>query len=86
MGLTFTGVEPPDRLILEKWIAELSGDPSCVEASHNTVEHHSPEIPLNELCDVLNKIITTLMDNHILPDAEGKSMLQKLSRVNCTPR
>jgi hypothetical protein len=86
MGLIFTVVEPAERLILEKWIAELSGDPSCVEASHNTVEHHSPEIPLNELCDVLNKIITTLMDNHILPDAEGKSMLQRLSRENCAPK
>jgi hypothetical protein len=86
MGLIFSVVQPAERLILEKWIAELSGEPSCAEANHNTVETHSPEISLNELCDVLNKIISTLIDNHILPDAEGKSMLQKLSRVNCTPR
>ena len=86
MGLIFTVVEPAQRLILEKWIAELSGEPSCAEANHNTVETHSSEISLNELCDALNKIIIALIDNHILPDAEGKSMLQKLSRVNCTPR
>jgi hypothetical protein len=86
MGLIFTVVEPAERLILEKWIAELSGEPSCIEANHNAVEPHPPEISLNELCDVLNKIIATLIDNHMLPDAEGKSMLQKLSRVNCAPK
>ena len=86
MGLIFTVVEPAQRLILEKWIAELSGEPSGAEANHNTVETHSSEISLNELCDVLNKIITTLIDNHILPDAEGKSMLQRLTRGNCAPQ
>jgi PilZ domain len=86
MGLIFTVVEPADRSILEKWIAELNGEPSCVEANYKIVENHSPEISLNELCDVLNKIITTLIDNHILPDAEGRSMLQRLSRANCAPR
>jgi PilZ domain len=86
MGLIFTVVEPAQRLILEKWIGELSGEPSCAEANHNTVETHSPEISLNELCDVLNKIITALIDNHILPDAEGKSMLQRLTRGNCAPQ
>jgi hypothetical protein len=86
MGLIFTVVEPAQRLILEKWIAELSGEPSCAEANHSTVETHSSEISLNELCDVLNKIITTLIDNHILPDAEGKSMLQRLTRGNCAPQ
>lgn len=86
MGLIFTVVEPADRSILEKWIAGLSGEPPCLEANHHAVEHHSAQISLNELCDVLNGIITTLIDKHILPDAEGQSMLQKLSRVNCTPR
>jgi hypothetical protein len=86
MGLIFTVVEPADRLILEKWIAELSGEPSCVEANHNAVEHHSAEISLNELCDVLNQVIISLIDNHILPDSEGRSMLQRLSRANCAPR
>jgi hypothetical protein len=86
MGLIFTVVEPADRSILEKWIAELSGDPSCVEANQDTVEHHSTEISLNELCDVLNGIINTLIDKHILPDAEGKSMLQRLARGNCAPK
>ena len=84
MGLIFTVVEPADRLILEKWIAALSGEPPCLEANHNTVEHHSAETSLNELCDVLNGIITTLIDKHILPDAKGKSMLQRLSRVHAT--
>jgi hypothetical protein len=86
MGLIFTVVEPAERLILERWIAELSGEPSCVEANYKILENHSPEISLNELCDVLNKIITTLIDKHILPDGEGRSMLQRLSRVNCAPR
>lgn len=82
MGLIFTVVEPADRLILEKWIAELSGEPSCLEANHNTIERQSAEISLNELCDVMNGIIAALIDKHILPDAEGKSMLQRLSRVH----
>jgi hypothetical protein len=86
MGLIFTVVEPADRLILEKWIAELSGEPSCLETNHNTIEHHSGEISLRELCDVLSGVITTLIDKHILPHAEGQSMLRKLSRENCTPR
>ncbi len=86
MGLIFTAVDPAELLILEKWIAEFSGDPSHAEVTQKTVENQGSESALIELSVVLNEIITALVRKRILTDAEGKAMLQKLSHLGCAPR
>jgi hypothetical protein len=75
MGLMFTVVEPTECLILEKWIAKLSGEPSCLEANHATVDNHSPEIHLNELCDVLKPV-----RQRRFPDTRGTQQHYRVPR------
>ncbi len=85
MGLAFTVIEPEQRWILEKWLAELRGEPSP--------EHESAEKPRDsgivkqnetaqstnsERSYVLNELIIALMRKRVLTDAEGKALLQKL--------
>jgi hypothetical protein len=85
MGLMFTSIEPEQRWTLEKWLAELRGEP--------TVERESPKEPKvsslpesaestnganSEQSYVLNELIIALMRKRVLTDAEGKALLQKL--------
>jgi hypothetical protein len=85
MGLMFTVIEPEQRWILEKWLAELRGDPSsetnvALEPQHGGMPEQSqpPKASNSEHSYVLNELIIALMRKRVLTDAEGKALLQKL--------
>jgi hypothetical protein len=82
MGVTFTEIDASQLQVLEKWIAELSGD-AVPEAKAAAKSEPEPEIPsaesrIDEQRYVLNELIITLIRKRVLSDAEGKSLLQKL--------
>jgi len=85
MGLMFTAIEPEQRWMLEKWLAELRGEPSsegetAEEPKDSAVATQSgPAKSTNsEQSYVLNELIIALMRKRVLTDAEGKALLQKL--------
>ena len=85
MGLMFTAIEPEQRWMLEKWLAELRGEPSsegetAEEPKDSAVATQSgPAKSANsEQSYVLNELIIALMRKRVLTDAEGKALLQKL--------
>jgi hypothetical protein len=87
MGLMFTGIEPDQRWVLEKWLAELRGEPSREQesapapkpANGRIAEQMEPAATTNsEQNYVLNELIIALMRKRVLTDAEGKALLQKL--------
>jgi hypothetical protein len=82
MGLMFTAVEPEQLPVLERWLAELSGEahPDPVVAKQEKLAEKTAvsSAPQREQNYVLNELIIALMRKHVLSDAEGKALLQKL--------
>jgi hypothetical protein len=81
MGLLFTEVDREHVPVLEKWLAELSGEATPEsEAAEAVTQGNPPESAHLEVHNVLNELITALMRKRVLNDAEGKALLQKLTR------
>jgi hypothetical protein len=86
MGVMFTGIEPEQRWTLEKWLAELRGEPATELEAQQPKNGHSTKPSetakhsesSSEPSYVLNELIITLMRKRVLTDAEGKALLQKL--------
>jgi hypothetical protein len=79
MGLIFTEVEPSQRPLLQRWIAELSGELAPEpKTPKEEQENRSEESSNAEQRYVLNELIITLIRKHVLTDAEGKTLLKKL--------
>ena len=79
MGLTFTNIEPSQRPVLERWIAELSGEvdpePKAGPKEPETVSTGAGDYGQRY---VLNELVIMLIRKRLLTDAEGKTLLQKL--------
>ena len=81
MGISFSQPEPLQRVILKKWIDELSGaapldfEPIDTEASASADSAHK-----DAQLHVLQELITALMRKNTLSEAEGKALLQNLSK------
>jgi hypothetical protein len=83
MGLMFTAIDPEQLLVLERWLAELSGEasePSIVETKSPIQKSVADGPPSHEQNYVLNELIIALMRKNVLSDLEGKALLQKLLR------
>jgi hypothetical protein len=81
MGISFAQPDPVQRAILKKWIDELSG---AVEADFEPSETDAPNSAAATHKDaqlhVLQELITALMRKNTLSEAEGKALLQNLSK------
>jgi PilZ domain len=79
MGLGFTKIEPERQAILDRWLAELSGESlrevKALEDDEPVAREASAE---SEARFVLNELIVTLMRKQMLTEPEGKAMLKKL--------
>ena len=81
MGLVFTAAEPEQLWILEKWLAELSGElPPESETREQDKQARAEESLKEEQQYVLNDLIIALMRKGVLSEPEGKAMLRKLHR------
>lgn len=79
MGLRFTKIEPERLQVLERWLAQLSGELSReAEALEDDGVDRSQQSSSSEQGYVLNELIIALMRKRVLTDAEGKAMLKKL--------
>ena len=85
MGIMFTAQLPEQSGVIERWIAEASGEIS--EGSHagfglpEQSEETTAEAKLKEAQQyVLNDLVITLMRKGILKESEGKAMLARLHR------
>jgi PilZ domain len=82
MGIAFAEPEPAQNAILKKWIDELSGaaevefEPSESDAVVSNESASSKDAAVL----VLHDLVTALMRNNSLSDAEGKALLQRLAR------
>ena len=81
MGISFSKPAPPHAAVLKAWIDELSGaveadfEPSEQDASApNAATHKDAQL------HVLQELITALMRKNTLSEAEGKALLQHLSK------
>jgi PilZ domain len=83
MGLMFTTIDPEQLVILNRWLAEMSGEasePLPVEKESPNQKSAPHNAPSQERDYVLNELIIALMRKNILSDVEGKALLQKLLR------
>jgi len=83
MGVMFTAIEPEQRWMLEKWLAELRGESSAVEQPKNAdlvLPGETAKSANSGQTFVLNELIVALMRKRVLTDAEGRALLQKLLR------
>jgi len=79
MGLSFTEIETNQRPVLQRWIAELSGEVAPgPKAEPVKTEVRSEASAIDEQRYVLNELIITLIRKRVLTDTEGKALLQKL--------
>jgi hypothetical protein len=83
MGLMFTTIDPAQLPVLEKWLAELSGEasePLIAEKVSPSTKPAAQTAANHEQNYVLNELIIALMRKNVLSDVEGKALLQKLLR------
>jgi len=80
MGVGFTKVEPEKQTILNGWLAELSGESRRESKALDDDIFEKPVAASsgNEVRNVLNELIVTLIRKSVLTDAEGKVLLKKL--------
>ena len=82
MGLLFTEVAPAQRLILERWLAELR-DESPHELSAAKMEEEdnssSPTAPKSGERYVIEELVVLLIQKHLLTEDEGETILRRLS-------
>jgi hypothetical protein len=81
MGLYFTSLTPEHQNILEKWIAELSGEAPLEFVDQH---HRQPATPTreanNDSAYVVGELIIALMRRGGISDTEGNSLLRKLAK------
>jgi PilZ domain len=81
MGLGFTKIEPERQAVLDRWLAELSGEPPRGVKALEDDERVAGEASAgSEARFVLNELIVTLMRKQVLTEPEGKAMLKKLMK------
>jgi hypothetical protein len=85
MGLAFADAEPDQQIILDNWIAELSGEPiakpglsSADAGASPSGNRESARVSENQPLYVVNELILLLLQKGVLTETEGKSLLQKL--------
>ena len=93
MGLCFTSLEPDHRAMLDRWIAELSGEAPLSFEQHHHAEEPAAEVapssstePRAENHDpslVVGELIIALMRRGALSPEEGNSLLCKLTTKAC---
>jgi hypothetical protein len=95
MGLCFTSLEPDQRAMLDRWIAELSGEaPLSFEQHHHAdepaaetaVDPGEPGPENNNPSLVVGELIIALMRRGGLSTEEGHSLLCKLTAQACPTR
>jgi hypothetical protein len=85
MGMKFTDSDPGQVGIVEKWLAELSGElPPESEISQPADPSFAQQKPGNEECLVLNELVVELMRQGVISNAKCEAMLQKLDRTGRT--
>jgi hypothetical protein len=79
MGLKFTSVEPSDLPVLERWLAEASGE--SAEEPEATMEGQAPgrSQERSALRELLEELIAAQVRARVLTEAEGKALLEKLA-------
>jgi PilZ domain len=81
MGLCFTTLTPEHRAILDKWIAELSGEAPLEFVDQHHQEPASPSRGANnDPAYVIGELIIALMRRGGLNDTEGNALLRKLAK------
>jgi len=79
MGLSFTTVEPEQMMVLDKWLAELSGaSPLEPERGGEDGEGPSKEPATDEQCFALVERTISLVRQGNLTSEQGKTLLRNL--------
>jgi PilZ domain len=83
MGVEFTSVAPGEVPVLERWLAELSGELPAEELSGELAmdgqfQDHGDE--QDEVREFFGNLTSALVRKRILSEVEGNAMLDKLSR------
>jgi hypothetical protein len=79
MGVAFTDTDPQQVHILEKWIGELSGDlPADPDTRESSTLSRAQVSLQSDECAILKELILVLMQQGVLPDANGGAMLKRL--------
>ena len=79
MGLAFTGADPEQVEVLQRWIGELSGElPPELSAAGLAEPIRASKGSNNEQSYVLGTLVLELMRQGVLSNEKGKTMLEHL--------
>jgi hypothetical protein len=78
MGMKFADIDPGQLGVLERWLAELSGEVTPEPAGPKKEEARSEGSPDHAVRYVLNELIIVLIRKRVLTDEEGQVLLQRL--------
>jgi len=78
MGLAFTEVKPEHQVVLQSWIAELTGE-ALPEFNASVAESDSAEISaVLHLQQVLNELINLMVRKKVINAVEATALLRKI--------
>src|SRR6267154_4148671 len=78
MGLAFTEVKPEHQVVLQSWIAELTGE-ALPETNASVAESDSGEISaVLHLQQVLNELINLMVRKKVINAVEATALLRKI--------
>ncbi len=79
MGLAFSEIDPGQRLVLDSWIGELSGELTRDRKKFRPEEVARSEVSsIDHQRNVLNELIIALIRKRVLTDVEGRDLMLKL--------
>jgi PilZ domain len=80
MGLAFGEPESEQLIVLDRWIAELSGEPKAraEAAAGDSGNRENPKGGTSQPLYVVNELILLLLQKGVITEEEGKCLLQKL--------
>lgn len=80
MGLAFLSAQPKQVRLFQRWVQEISGQPTdAQEAPTQSQPESAPAEETQTLKNVvLSDLIMTLMQKKVLTEMEGKDLLRKL--------
>jgi hypothetical protein len=80
MGLSFTEIEPEHQIVLQTWVAELSGEPAPVsEAPHPGPDQDLYSTVL-KLQEDLRELVKLMIRKNVISEAEASALLRQIIR------
>lgn len=84
MGLAFTDIAPAQRVVLQKWLAELRDDlpgPTVSDESVAYGQRQGKDEPKSGAVLALEELVVLLAEKHLINEDESEAILHRLKEI-----